>query len=593
MTRAQPARFRHALALVGAFALLLALLPVAFAGAQEQRQTPRQAAGVAALNANDNIGSAIAWSDFAFETSQQAILGRHDLFADNLASGTLQRLQESGLPLLLTESNQLSAQTRQELQQLGVQAVHVLGGSEAIAPAVTDELQQLGIQVHRHAGATRVETAIDIARAHFSQATTAILARASAEADPTAAFADSLAAGAWGAATGFPILLTPTGELPDTLRDFLQQSALDEIFVVGGTEAVSDNVVQELQQLGIEVVRVAGQTRFGTAVEIAEQRGFPDASAAPNVVVVPGVDDNAWASGFPAAAWSALNNAPIVLAAQAEIPEATQQWLEPGGPNIFLVCPPFVAQQACTRAAAMVDKPVIELDTTEVSPGGQVTGRIEGDFERLVVNGCGFTEQDVQVDQNGSFSLTLGQDVEETCELTFTVTDADGNQLEVTFQVTVEGGDATQQAFIVAPQQPRTFATGELADFSVTRFDQQPFTGPLDVALFPCRNVAATASVKTFADADNDNVADDIATTDTTNAVITTLNAEDIEDTKFVAAAQPGADNTLRFDVTSNAADCAVPVVFTDANDNDQLDLAEDDTPAEPFGLGQVTFEAP
>lgn len=353
---------RRGLAVAAMSALVLASLPLsgtAF-GAQENTEY---------LTGADNVEAALAWSQFTFDSAAAVALGRDDVFADSLASGLIQGLGE-GVPLLLTDSDTLDPAVSAEIERLGATTVHILGGETAISSGVEDALEADGLTIHRHAGASRVETAIDIASKHGAAATTAIVARAfAAGADPTQAFADSLAAGAWAAEDDLPILLTQTNELHEAVEAYLASSDIDAVNVVGGTSAVSDAVVSSIEALGIDVTRVSGATRFDTATAIAAARGFDSAAdAVDGVVVIEGQAADSWAAGFASAAYGAgagpgmgtqaigENGRPTVLVNGNEVPAATQAFLADGG-GINVVC--FSNATACDAASAAAGNGVL------------------------------------------------------------------------------------------------------------------------------------------------------------------------------------------------------------------------------------------
>ncbi len=375
------------MALVGLLALVGAILPLSGASAQDGDLTLD-------LEGETNVEYAIAWSQQAYPPAaiddaddtndpERAFIGRDDLFADNLSSGVL---QDQG-PLLLTATNALSQSTAIELQRLDVEDVTILGGNDAVDPAVEEQLNDLGYNVDRLEGETRIETAIAIA-AEDEADTTAILARAyESTEDGTQAFADSLAAGAWAAEAGYDVLLTQTEVLTGNTADYLEAAGYEQVIIVGGTMAVSQEVEDAVTALGPDVVRVAGATRFETAIEIANARGFEDSADADVTLLVDGQADDSWADGFPAANLASLGDYPVVLAnsADSQLPEATQEFLVDDGmdfaahlSNVDLICGSSVpdndggndqCQQAATETGTtVVSVPLLGDDPDNIAP---------------------------------------------------------------------------------------------------------------------------------------------------------------------------------------------------------------------------------
>lgn len=161
--------------------------------------------------------------------------------------------------------------------------------SAAVRPAAADAVRRL-------AGESRIETAIALSKDRWSadEADVVVLARSDA-------FADALAGAPLAVAEGGPLLLTPPtvldGDVRDEIRRVLPAGA--EVLVLGGTGAISDDVVDLLEADGFDVDRFGGRNRFETAVEIAD-RGLGD----PDVqLLVTGLDfPDALAAGAAAAA---------------------------------------------------------------------------------------------------------------------------------------------------------------------------------------------------------------------------------------------------------------------------------------------------
>lgn len=256
------------------------------------------------------------------------LIGRDDVFADSLASGVLQG--ESPL-LLVPSTGPIPARVRDELIRIGAERAVILGGSGAVSAETEQELQGMGLQTERRAGPTRIETAIAIAESDVAAAGTAILARAFAaesSSDPTQAFADTLAVGAWSAQSGFPVLLSATEALSPATRDYLMRSGVERVEVVGGDAAISPSVEDELRAMGLAVDRTSGADRFATAIEIADKLGAESSADVARLIVADAQFATAWAGGLAAANRAAILDAPIVLTNGADVPPATRAWIE-------------------------------------------------------------------------------------------------------------------------------------------------------------------------------------------------------------------------------------------------------------------------
>lgn len=356
---------------------------------------PSPEPGTVLPDRSDNVAAALAWSSqFDDREAPTVLLARDDDFADALSSGGPQGLLDA--PLLLNPSDELDDRVAEELERLGAERVVILGGPAAISDDVADALEDADRSVERVQGETRIETAVAVAAEFFPEVRTAILARgyqSFSTDDVTQAFADSLAAGGMAARRALPVLLT--GEtLSASTRDHLADSPIAEVIVVGGEDAVSEDVVTELEDdVGLTVTRLAGGDRFATAAAIA-QADFPQGAEA--ALVLEGQSDDAWASGFAAA--SAAESAPILLVSGDEVPDATLGVL---GAGLGPVCGPLVTAVACERA---------RLASTAVAfpAPGALTSILEGSNEVPDPGDTPTGTGDLHpVDANDAFCFTL------------------------------------------------------------------------------------------------------------------------------------------------------------------------------------------
>lgn len=303
------------------------------------------------LAAADAVGTALDWSlaTFFAEGSAHALLGRDDDYADALASAGLQGALRA--PLLFTPTHSLDDRVGEELLRMGATEVTVLGGEEAVAPAVTDELEELGVGVRRIGGRDRFETAALIA-AEVGGA--GWLVRGTPDPTvPSRAFADALGVSAVAGQTPRGILLTTPADLPE----LTPASMLTDWHAVGSPTAVSDEVIDEATTRGAAGYqgRLEGGNRAATAVALAEFDARSDSSderQSGRVLVIDGYSSDAWASGLPVAAHSALTDLAVVIVDGPTVPPETARYLEgiPDGAGPSVICASNVVASACVEA---------------------------------------------------------------------------------------------------------------------------------------------------------------------------------------------------------------------------------------------------
>lgn len=164
-------------------------------------------------------------------------------------------------------------------------------------------------------GESRFHTAVEISKEGWAQANTVILAR-------NDNFSDALAGVPLAKQLDAPILLTRTKYLPEETEQEIDRLKAKRVIVLGGTLAISEEVIDHLERKGLEVERISGQTRYETAVEIANHIVTEDTTKA---VVVNALD---FPDAFSVASHAALHGLPILLTKMDELPKVTSDAIQ-------------------------------------------------------------------------------------------------------------------------------------------------------------------------------------------------------------------------------------------------------------------------
>lgn len=275
------------------------------------------------LPAADAVEAGIAASRLVVTdgAADHVVLVRDDRFADALVAGPLTGELPGLAPVLFTAGDALDARTAEEIQRATGDegTVHIIGGSAAVSPAIESDLRASGYAVQRVAGATRLETALAVFDTYFADDLAGgdvMVARAfGSTPDEGDAWPDAVTGGAFGAARGVPVLLTPTDAVPDVVLD--RVGLAGAALVLGGTAAVGDTAASQLAAVVPEVLRVAGDTREATAVAVVTDL-FGVAPLTADDVVVLVNDRTSFAFGLAAAVIGAAGGdgsgeAPLLL----------------------------------------------------------------------------------------------------------------------------------------------------------------------------------------------------------------------------------------------------------------------------------------
>lgn len=230
------------------------------------------------------------------------VLARRDDFADALA-GTPFAAQIDA-PLLLTRPSALDPTTEAEIRRVlpAGGTVWMLGGTNALQPAVATRLATLGYLPRRISGPTRFETAVEIAE-RMTGVTSAFLTFGFN-------FPDALAAGPAAIVEGGVVLLTRDRAPHPTTEAFLAANPTLARFAVGGPGADAHP----------SATPVRGATRERTAILVAER--FFDA---PPVAGFARRDD--FADALTGGGHVGRRGGPILLTSRSALHPDVRDWI--------------------------------------------------------------------------------------------------------------------------------------------------------------------------------------------------------------------------------------------------------------------------
>ena len=208
--------------------------------------------------------------------------------------------------------------------------------------------------VERLAGEHRVDTAVTVSQTSYddAEANGVVLVRADD-------FADALAGTPLAAHVDGPLLLSWPEEMDGAVLDEISRVLADDgvVHVLGGEGAIAPAVTDALADAGIDHQRVAGESRFETALQVAEMMEAPE-----EVLIADGTDfPDALTAGTAAAA----RGAAVLLTAPDEPHDVTAEYLEGYDAQAWAVGGP--AARAFPEAEALVGASRFETATAVAS----------------------------------------------------------------------------------------------------------------------------------------------------------------------------------------------------------------------------------
>jgi putative cell wall-binding protein len=162
-------------------------------------------------------------------------------------------------------------------------------------------VQASGATVKRLSGNDRYATSIAISKEGWTQCDYAILA--SGENYP-----DALSAAPLAKKYNCPIILTSKYSLSDDVTSELKRLNAKEVFVLGGSGVIDNNIDSQLSSMNIKASRIAGVDRYETSSKIAENLGTCD-----EIFIASGED---FADALSAAPIASIKNVPILLSSK-------------------------------------------------------------------------------------------------------------------------------------------------------------------------------------------------------------------------------------------------------------------------------------
>ncbi|UOQ45754.1 glycoside hydrolase family 97 catalytic domain-containing protein [Halobacillus salinarum] len=254
------------------------------------------------LAGKDRYETAIEIAREGWKKSDTVVIARGDRFADALAGAPL--AYKENAPILLTKTDRLLADVRQEIERLGAEHAIILGGPNAVSSYAKYQLEGIGLSVERIHGKNRYETAASIAARLDGNPEKAIVANGSK-------FPDALSVAPYAAENGYPILLTKNDQLPNATKRTLQD--ISASIVVGGESVVNKDLLHQLPN----ATRVNGDHRFETAAKVAEEL-YDDTNTA---FISTGYE---FADALTGSVLAAKHNAVSLLVKTDKVPESTQ-----------------------------------------------------------------------------------------------------------------------------------------------------------------------------------------------------------------------------------------------------------------------------
>lgn len=291
------------------------LSPIQVPGLTDIKQVT---AGIRHTLALDNGGNAWVWgNDWTQKSETNTFLG-YEIILNPVPVPELKNIKDASLGgafyMVLTENGEILSWGDNKNGQLG-------DGSGANRTHPAEVVDSLIPRDTRLAGADRIKTAIAISKKMLPipHSADAVLLATSGN------FPDALVGASLGGLSNAPLLLVaPSGDNQETIIELSRVlKPQGTIYILGGSGVVSTAFENELKDLpyNFEVKRLAGETRYATAAEIAK---VVKPQTHGEVIIATGED---FPDSLAVSAYLAMFGIPMVLVETDEIPKESLAYL--------------------------------------------------------------------------------------------------------------------------------------------------------------------------------------------------------------------------------------------------------------------------
>lgn len=197
-------------------------------------------------------------------------------------------------------------------------------GIEAKADSISP---RTAVSSSKISGSDRYKTAVEISKNYSSSYKHAVIVNGQK------GIVDALTATPYASLKNAPILMTQNNKLNADTKAELTRRGIKTVDIVGGVNSVNDSVKSEIQAMGITVNRIAGSSKYDTALEVAKK-----IDAISDISKIAVANGEVLADAVSVAAPAAQNEMPIILAHPTKgLDDKTKSYINGEGVNTSYV----------------------------------------------------------------------------------------------------------------------------------------------------------------------------------------------------------------------------------------------------------------
>lgn len=210
---------------------------------------------------SSRVETAVNVSKDQFSSAKSAILVNQLAFPDALSATVLSK---GTMPVLFSESNNISADTLNQLKSMGVENVYVLGGEKSVSSAVVNSVKSTtNAKVVRINGADRYKTNAQTIKDNVKQTSEVVIASGEI-------YVDALYGVSYANKVNAPVMLVQKNNIPAETLKVLKSMNVTRITIIGGEKTITPKLEKELSEIAV-VDRIAGSNRYEGSLKVAKE----------------------------------------------------------------------------------------------------------------------------------------------------------------------------------------------------------------------------------------------------------------------------------------------------------------------------------
>lgn len=189
----------------------------------------------------DIYGASIEVSKAGWYASENVILVSAEHYSDALCASEMAKYLHA--PVLFTDGGILNTDIENEIKRLKAKNIYAIGLTDSFSDRVVQKVKAMGLNYTFIGGNDRYDISAAVAgflADKYSVGNTAILVSGDSPIDVlSAVFAGTL--------RKMPVLLTTKGDMPGSVKNFIQANGITKAYIMGGNDIISDEIASRFR----------------------------------------------------------------------------------------------------------------------------------------------------------------------------------------------------------------------------------------------------------------------------------------------------------------------------------------------------------